>query len=195
MYEYCWTHILYISNSQQLICTAQISCLRFSCVCVIKQTLTESSLLTYQIYGPAVYLFKQCVGYMSHGDILAVFYMIKRGTTLAVWVNKLPLQYRIMYNLVVCTRPWEMVYVHIGLKILNPTGMKEANVLFNDTLNTFYLWLYIASENPTGTSALVVFFDLPSNILLTNLNKCAKLIFMVGIHMHNFIKFINNKYL
>ena len=41
--------------------------------------------------------------------------------------------------------PWVSVWCRKQIhrkKLLFKTGRKEGNVLFNDTLNTFYLWLY-----------------------------------------------------
>ena len=33
-------------------------------------------------------------------------------------------------------------HTYLLFQLKNDTGRKEGNVLFNDTLNTFYLWLY-----------------------------------------------------
>ena len=48
------------------------------------------------------------------------------------------------------SRTYQNMVKHVGNKITKinmvnthfTTGRKEGNVLFNDTLNTFYLWLY-----------------------------------------------------
>ena len=34
------------------------------------------------------------------------------------------------------------IVMSVRLEISNEESRKEGNVLFNDTLNTFYLWLY-----------------------------------------------------
>ena len=37
---------------------------------------------------------------------------------------------------------WDVLYEKCSIKLCTRQGRKEGNVLFNDALNTFYLWLY-----------------------------------------------------